>query len=99
MAGERCSIHALIISPDETVAQSVSDKLAENGFSSVYDDRSTQMGVLLASSRRLGMPLTVIAGRSYKESGQLELQGRDGREAFAGLEQLGGVAAELLVTA
>lgn len=65
---------AIIVTTDEIIADKIADQLALKGLSSIWDDRSNQFGVLLGNATSFGCPLTIIAGKRFKDEGFVELQ-------------------------
>ncbi|ANB12090.1 putative proline--tRNA ligase AIM10 [Sugiyamaella lignohabitans] len=68
---------AVIVANSEADALKIHQHLSTHNIRAVWDDRSTQFGVLLANARATGFPLAIIAGRSYTQTGQLEIQLRN----------------------
>lgn len=55
------------------------DSINLKGIYCLYDDRSLQLGQLLAMSKGFGFPVTVIIGNKFVKTGLVEVQCRDGR--------------------
>lgn len=90
-------LDALIVTTNEDTAVAISDKLAKEGISSAWDDRSNQIGQLLSESLSLGFPLVIVAGNKYTKSGQLEIEQRQNRQkATCTLDGLGPLAKAIL---
>jgi prolyl-tRNA synthetase len=68
-------------SEEHALAARLYDELRATGLDVLYDDRAAGAGEKFADSELLGCPLRVTVGRRTLESGELEVQGRRGREA------------------
>lgn len=85
---------AIIVSTDEKVAHQIGQNLSHHNLTSVWDDRSSQFGKLLGIADSYGMPLTIVAGQRFKESGLLEVQTVKGTKSTT-MEDLGTTALEM----
>lgn len=59
-----------------TLAHQVSEELMANGIDSIIDDRSDSMGIKFKDAELIGFPFTAVIGKSYLESGMIELKYR-----------------------
>ncbi len=60
--------------------------LLDNGIDCLYDDRSVSIGVKFNDFELIGVPVAIVIGKNFAESGQLEIKYRDGREGTQVLE-------------
>jgi prolyl-tRNA synthetase len=81
--------------PEREAADSLYETLLEGGVEVIYDDRDLGPGEKFADAELLGCPLRLTVGRRSLESGEIEVQGRRGRESGAPLA-LGASPQELL---
>ena len=77
-------VHLLLLERDETVTQ-IADKLYDElraaGLEVLYDDRTERPGSKFADADLFGIPARVMAGRTTKESGALEVRTRQNKDA------------------
>ena len=64
-----------------TVADGLYEDLRGAGLDVLYDDRDAGPGEKFADAELLGCPVRVTVGRRTRESGEVEVQVRRGREA------------------
>lgn len=70
----------IVVSNDTEVAKSVASSLASSsGISVAFDDRTSQIGQAMREARECGIPLTLVAGRSWKNEGLIEILPRLGQ--------------------
>jgi len=62
-------------------AEEIYDELTSKGVEVLYDDRDASPGVKLKDADLIGIPLQVILGKKFKESGMVELKRRKTGEA------------------
>lgn len=80
----------LVVAGQHETGLSITKKLNDMGISAVFDDRSKQFGALLGQAKSLGFPYTVIAGKKFAETGELEVQPRTSKDSvFSSIENLG----------
>lgn len=65
--------------PERAAAEKLYDELRERGVEVIYDDRAAGPGAKFADAELLGCPLRLTLGGRSLESGELELQIRNGR--------------------
>jgi prolyl-tRNA synthetase len=89
---------AVVISNNEVGGMHACQKLAENGIRAVWDDRSSQFGMVLGNARAIGFPLTVILGKNFEHDGKVEIQPRhkDGEKIFTSMGEMSRVAKQIL---
>ena len=68
-------------SDERELAESLYEELRETGLDVLYDDRDAGPGEKFADAELLGCPVRVTVGRRTRESGEVEVQVRRGREA------------------
>jgi prolyl-tRNA synthetase len=68
-------------SDERELAERLYEELRETGLDVVYDDRDAGPGEKFADAELLGCPLRVTIGRRTRETGEVEVQVRRGREA------------------
>jgi len=68
-------------SEERDLAESLYEELRETGLDVLYDDRDAGPGEKFADAELLGCPVRVTVGRRTRESGEVEVQVRRGREA------------------
>ncbi|KAA8904148.1 hypothetical protein TRICI_005598 [Trichomonascus ciferrii] len=68
---------AVVVATDPEVAQTVGSAIQSHGVDVVWDDRSSQFGVVLGMARSMGFPLAIIAGKGYQKDGTVEIQQRN----------------------
>ncbi len=77
-------VHLLLLEKDDAVVQ-IADKLYDElraaGLDVLYDDRTERPGSKFADADLFGIPARVMAGRTTKESGELEVRTRDSKDA------------------
>ena len=77
-------VHLLLLERDETVAKitdELYDELRASGLNVLYDDRTERPGSKFADADLFGIPARVMAGRTTKESGDLEVRTRQNKDA------------------
>ena len=77
-------VHLLLIERDEEVvaiAESLYEELRNAGLSVLFDDRAERPGSKFADADLFGIPIRVMAGRTTKESGELEVRTRASKDA------------------
>lgn len=81
---------ALVIANQHDTGLAITKKLNNLGISAVFDDRSKQFGALLGQAKSLGFPYTVIAGKKFVETGEVEIQPRTSKNSvFSSVEGIG----------
>ncbi len=77
-------VHLLLLERDEAVVKIAEDLYAElraAGLDVLYDDRTERPGSKFADADLFGVPVRIMAGRTTKESGDLEVRTRESNEA------------------
>ena len=77
-------VHLLLLERDEAVAhiaESLYEQLRNAGLDVLFDDRSERPGSKFADADLFGIPVRVMAGRTTKESGDLEMRTRADKDA------------------
>ena len=77
-------VHLLLLERDESVVKitdKLYDELRASGLDVLYDDRSERPGSKFADADLFGIPIRVMAGRTTKESGDLEVRTRQNKDA------------------
>ena len=77
-------VHLLLLERDDAVVQiadKLYDKLRAAGLDVLYDDRTERPGSKFADADLFGIPTRVMAGRTTKESGDLEVRTRANKDA------------------
>ena len=77
-------VHLLLLERDEAVvkiADELYDELRAAGLDVLYDDRSERPGSKFADADLFGIPTRIMAGRTTKESGDLEVRTRADKNA------------------
>jgi prolyl-tRNA synthetase len=68
-------VHIISLGENEA-AEALYQKLNAQGISALYDDRELSAGEKFADADLLGMPVQVIVGKHFQESGNLEWKER-----------------------
>ena len=79
-------VHLLLLERDEEVVAMTEALYAElqgAGLSVLYDDRNERPGSKFADADLFGIPVRIMAGRTTKESGELEVRTRADKDAVA----------------
>lgn len=78
---------------DDDDLREVADHLYETleGDVLLFDDLDRTIGERFAESDLLGIPWKVILGNRYRETGEVELESRDGDTRYVSLEEVAGV--------
>ena len=77
-------VHLLLLERDEAVVKIAEDLYAElqgAGLDVLYDDRVERPGSKFADADLFGVPIRIMAGRTTKESGALEVRARASKDA------------------
>ena len=77
-------VHLLLLERDEAVVaitEALYEELQNAGLSVLYDDRNERPGSKFADADLFGIPVRVMAGRTTKESGALEVRTRADKDA------------------
>jgi len=78
-------VHLLLLERDEDAtraAETLYEDLRAAGFDVLFDDRAERPGSKFADADLFGIPQQIMLGKSWKESGEVEIRPRDTR-AFA----------------
>ncbi len=76
--------HLLLLERDEAVVKVAEELYAElqrAGLRVIYDDRTERPGSKFADADLFGVPVRIMAGRTTKESGELEVRTRQNKDA------------------
>lgn len=88
---------AVVISTNESDALRACQMLADSGIRAVWDDRSSQFGLLLGNARAIGFPLAIVLGKKFTKNGMVEIQPRHTTASiFASMENLPQAAQQIL---
>jgi prolyl-tRNA synthetase len=68
------------------VAESIHEELGRDCL--LFDDARQSVGVRFAESELLGLPAKIIVGNGYRESGQVEIEYRDGESRQVAVEEV-----------
>ncbi len=77
-------VHLLLLERDEEVvaiAEALYAELQAAGLEVLYDDRAERPGSKFADADLFGVPVRVMAGRTTKDSGELEVRTRQNKDA------------------
>ena len=77
-------VHLLLLERDEAVVKITEDLYADlqaAGLDVLYDDRVERPGSKFADADLFGVPVRIMAGRTTKESGDLEVRTRESKDA------------------
>ena len=77
-------VHLLLLERDDEVAaiaEKLYAQLREAGLDVLFDDRSERPGSKFADADLFGIPARVMAGRTTKETGELEVRARASKDA------------------
>lgn len=77
-------VHLLLLERDEAVvniAEALYAELQAAGLNVLYDDRAERPGSKFADADLFGVPIRIMAGRTTKESGELEVRTRADKDA------------------
>ena len=77
-------VHLLLLERDEEVVKIAEDlymELQGAGLDVLYDDRVERPGSKFADADLFGVPVRIMAGRTTKDSGELEVRTRESKDA------------------
>jgi prolyl-tRNA synthetase len=75
-------VHVVLLEKEESIVQlanSVYEELLAAGVDVLFDDRNERPGSKFADADLIGAPIRIMAGKTTKENGLLELKTRDGQ--------------------
>ena len=73
-------VHLLLLEKDDAtreVAEKLYEELKAAGVDVLFDDRNERPGAKFADADLFGIPLQIVAGKTTKETGAVELRSRD----------------------
>ncbi|MDA9842814.1 His/Gly/Thr/Pro-type tRNA ligase C-terminal domain-containing protein, partial [Gammaproteobacteria bacterium] len=85
------NIIAIGFDKNEKVANAATDlyeKLSNQGYDVILDDRKTGFGAKIKDSELIGIPMNIIIGKLYVEKNEIEMRTRDGQISLVQIDDL-----------
>ena len=85
------NIIAIVFDKYVKVANAATDlyeKLSNQGYDVILDDRKTGFGAKIKDSELIGIPMNIIIGKLYVEKNEIEMRTRDGQISLVQIDDL-----------
>ena len=85
------NIIAIGFDKNEKVANAATDlyeKLSNQGYDVILDDRKAGFGAKIKDSELIGIPMNIIIGKLYVEKNEIEMRTRDGQISLVQIDDL-----------